>query len=65
MGTIKEKKLAQLKRKALSDWEPEYCPESIVPPSETLDTLTRRATRVSLPLILANQKTMYAPSRYF
>ena len=58
MATAKEKKLAQMKRNALRTWEPEYCPESIVPPSESVNTITRRSTRVSLPLILADQITM-------
>jgi hypothetical protein len=58
MATAKEKKLAQMKRHALRTWEPEYCPESIVPPSESVNTITTRSTRVSLPLILADQITM-------
>ena len=41
---LKEKKLAQMKVKAQALWEPEYCPESIVPPSESLNTITKRAT---------------------
>eukprot|EP00854_Cymbomonas_tetramitiformis_P018553 gene18554-22150_t len=54
----KERNLVAQKKQALSDWEPEYSPESIVPPTEKTDTITARATRVSLPLIMKDQFTM-------
>eukprot|EP00242_Pyramimonas_sp_CCMP2087_P010845 CAMPEP_0198199360 /NCGR_PEP_ID=MMETSP1445-20131203/2670_1 /TAXON_ID=36898 /ORGANISM="Pyramimonas sp., Strain CCMP2087" /LENGTH=316 /DNA_ID=CAMNT_0043869187 /DNA_START=121 /DNA_END=1068 /DNA_ORIENTATION=+ len=56
MQKIKSMQLADFKAQAANDWEPDYVPETIVPPSESTDTISRKSTRVSLPLILVGQK---------
>jgi hypothetical protein len=56
MQKIKSMQLADFKAQAVNDWEPDYVPEAIVPPSESPNTITRKSTRVSLPLILVGQK---------
>jgi hypothetical protein len=45
-----------LKQRARSEWTPEYRPESHVPPTgeHSADTVTERATRVNLGMIMEN-----------
>ncbi len=51
-----------LKVRARSDWTPEYRPESHVPPSaDSADTLTERATRVNLNMIMEHVPNTCAP----
>ena len=54
-----------LKQRARSEWTPEYRPESHVPPSteHLADTLTERATRVSLNMIMDTAPTTCVPAR--
>ncbi|GLC61308.1 hypothetical protein PLESTB_001741900 [Pleodorina starrii] len=56
--SVEEQTINAVKTKLQREWAPEYEPEEIIPPQETPDVHSERATNVTLAMILKDQEEL-------